>query len=184
MGNTFGSELATTDSSWLKEHIREVPDFPQRGVGYKDITPLLQNPEAFHFAMDAIAEHFAGTKIDKVIGVEARGFIAAAPVAYRFGAGFVPARKAGKLPWKIERLEYQLEYGTEFLEIHRDAINPGETVLVVDDVLATGGTSAAAAKLAENLGGSVAGIAVIIELSPLGGRSRLLGYDVQSLVRY
>ncbi|MER3452949.1 MAG: adenine phosphoribosyltransferase, partial [Acidimicrobiia bacterium] len=127
------------DASWLKDHIRDIPDFPRPGVVFKDITPLLSDVDAFRFTIDAIADHFAGETIDKVCGIEARGFIAAAPVAYRFGAGFVPVRKAGKLPWHVEKEEYVLEYGTDLLEIHHDAVRPGERVLIVDDVLATGG---------------------------------------------
>src|SRR5438876_11335190 len=140
------------DASWLKNHIRDIPDFPRPGVVFKDITPLLADVDAFRFTVDAIADHFAGQTIDKVLGIEARGFIAAAPVAYRFGAGFVPVRKAGKLPWDVEREEYVLEYGTSLPEIHRDAIRPDENVLIVDDVLATGGTAAATVRLVEKLG--------------------------------
>src|SRR5205085_4706178 len=143
------------DASWLKDHIRDIPDFPQPGVVFKDITPLLADVDAFRFAIDAIADHFAGGEVHKVLGVEARGFIAAAPVAYRFGAGFVPVRKAGKLPWDVEREEYVLEYGTDLLEIHRDAVEPGERVLIVDDVMATGGTAEATVRLVEKLGGTV-----------------------------
>src|SRR3954471_11601137 len=130
------------DAGWLKEHIRDIQDFPRAGVTFKDITPLLADVDDFRFTIDAIADHFAGQTIDKVLGIEARGFIAAAPVAYRFGAGFVPVRKAGKLPWEIEKEEYELEYGTDLLEIHRDAVSRDERVLIVDDVLATGGTAA------------------------------------------
>src|SRR3954471_11624498 len=143
------------DASWLKDHIRDIPDFPKPGVVFKDITPLLADVDAFRFAVDAIADHFAGNEVDKVLGVEARGFIIGAPVAYRFGAGFVPVRKAGKLPWDIEREEYELEYGTDLLEIHRDAVQPGDHVLIVDDVLATGGTAAATVRLVKKLGGTV-----------------------------
>src|SRR3954467_6106952 len=146
------------DASWLKELIRDIPDFPRPGVVFKDITPLLADVDAFRFTVDAIADHFAGQTIDKVIGIEARGFITAAPVAYRFGAGFVPVRKAGKLPWDVERQEYVLEYGSSLLEIHRDAIAPGEHVLIVDDVMATGGTAGATVRLVERLGGQVAGL--------------------------
>ena len=172
------------DAGWLKEHIRDIADFPKPGVVFKDITPLLADVDAFRFTVDAIADHFAGQTIDKVLGIEARGFIAAAPVAYRFGAGFVPVRKAGKLPWDVEREEYVLEYGTSLLEIHRDAIHAGERVLIVDDVLATGGTAAATVSLVEKLGGRVAGLGFIIELAFLGGRSKLAGYDALSLITY
>src|SRR2546421_8686228 len=140
------------DASWLKDHIRDIPDFPKPGVAFKDITPLLADVDAFRFTVDAIADHFAGQTIDKVLGIEARGFIAAAPVAYRFGAGFVPVRKAGKLPWHVEKEEYVLEYGTDLLEVHRDAVVPGERTLIVDDVMATGGTAAATVRLVEKLG--------------------------------
>src|SRR5438309_8695635 len=142
-----------SDASWLKDHLRGIPDFPTPGVGFKDITPLLAGVDAFRFAIDAIADHFAGGReVHKVLGVEARGFIIAAPVAYRFGAGFVPVRKAGKLPWQVEKEEYVLESGTDLLEIHRDALVPGERALIVDDVMATGGTAAAADRLVERLG--------------------------------
>ena len=172
------------DAGWLKEYLREIPDFPRPGVGFKDITPLLGVASAFTFAVDAIAEHFAGRQIDKILGVEARGFIVAAPIAYRFGAGFVPVRKAGKLPWEIEKQEYELEYGTDALEVHRDAVEPGQSVLIVDDVLATGGTAAATVRLVERLGGTVAGLGFIVELAFLSGRSRLEGYDLLSLITY
>src|SRR5438309_7020659 len=148
-----------SDASWLKDHLRGIPDFPRPGVVFKDITPLLDDVDAFRFAIDAVADHFAGGgEVHKVLGVEARGFIIAAPVAYRFGAGFVPVRKAGKLPWEIEREEYELEYGTDLLEIHRDAVEPGDHVVVIDDVLATGGTAAATVRLVEKLGGTVGGL--------------------------
>ena len=134
--------------------------------------------------VDAIAEHFHGAHIDRVLGVEARGFIFAAPVAYRLGAGLVPVRKAGKLPWEIEQQEYELEYGTDLLEIHRDAIAPGEQVLVIDDVIATGGTAAATARLVERLGGVVVGFAFVLELGFLAGRGQIAGYDIHALVTY
>ena len=171
-------------SGWLKEHIRDIPDFPKPGVVFKDITPLLGHAEGYRLAIDGIADHFEGLAVDKVLGVEARGFIAAAPVAYRFGAGFVPVRKAGKLPWRIEAEEYALEYGNDLLEIHCDAIAPGERALIVDDVLATGGTAAATVRLVERLGGVVAGLGFIVELSFLGGRGKLDGHDVVSLITY
>ncbi len=172
------------DASWLKDHIRDIPDFPRPGVVFKDITPLLADVDAFRFAVDAIADHFAGSEVHKVLGVEARGFIVAAPVAYRFGAGFVPVRKAGKLPWDIEREEYALEYGSDLLEIHRDAVRPGENVLIVDDVLATGGTAAAAVRLAERLQGNVLGLGFVIELAFLHGREKVEGHDLVSLLVY
>ena len=173
-----------TDASWLKDHIRDIPDFPSPGVVFKDITPLLADVDAFRFTVDAIADHYAGNEVHKVLGVEARGFIVAAPVAYRFGAGFVPVRKAGKLPWDIEREEYELEYGTDLLEIHRDAVHPGENVLIVDDVLATGGTASAAVRLVERLGATVLGLGFVIELAFLHGRDRLPDRDMISLMVY
>ena len=172
------------DASWLKDHIRDIPDFPSPGFVFKDITPLLADVDAFRFAVDAIADHYAGGEVDKVLGVEARGFIIAAPVAYRFGAGFVPVRKAGKLPWEIERQEYELEYGSSLLEIHKDAVAPGEKVLIVDDVLATGGTAAASVDLVERLGANVLGLGFVIELAFLHGRDRLEGRDLVSLLVY
>lgn len=172
------------DAGWLEEHIRDIPDFPKPGVTFKDITPLLGDVEGYRATIDGIVERFEAVGFDKVLGVEARGFIVAAPVAYRFGAGFVPVRKAGKLPWKIEREEYELEYGSDLLEIHQDAVAPGERALIVDDVLATGGTAAATVRLVERLGGVVVGLGFVIELGFLGGRGKLEGYDVGSLLRY
>jgi adenine phosphoribosyltransferase len=172
------------DVGWLKAHVRDIPDYPRPGVVFKDITPVLAAPDAFAAVVDAVAAPFAERRIDKVIGIEARGFVFAAPVAYRHAAGFVPVRKAGKLPWEIERAEYELEYGTDLLEIHRDAIRPGEQVLIVDDVLATGGTAQATLKLAERLGGEVVGLAFFIELEFLHGRERLQGREVHSVVAY
>ncbi|MDQ6697931.1 MAG: adenine phosphoribosyltransferase [Actinomycetota bacterium] len=172
------------DVGWLADHVRDIPDFPKPGVTFKDITPLLGDAKAFRATVDALADHFAQRRIDRVLGIEARGFILAAPVAYRFGAGFVPVRKAGKLPWEIERQEYELEYGTDLLEIHRDAVRPGEQILIVDDVMATGGTAAATARLVEKLGGTVVGFAFIIELAFLGGRARIAEHDAVSLLRY
>jgi len=173
-----------TGAAWLKDHIRDIPDFPKPGVVFKDITPLLADVDAFRFTVDALADHFSGKRVDKVLGIEARGFIIAAPVAYRFGCGFVPVRKAGKLPWDVEKQEYVLEYGTDLLEIHRDAVAPGERALIVDDVLATGGTAGAAVRLVERLGGEVAGLGFVIELGFLQGRGKLDGRDVVSLIEY
>src|SRR5438309_10964324 len=141
------------DADQLKALIREVPDFPQPGIVFKDITLLLGNPEAFSTVVDTIVVHFGRGNIDKVVGIEARGFIVAAPVAYHFNAGFVPVRKKGKLPWESESESYELEYGQETLEIHKDAFDPGERVLIVDDVLATGGTAQATTRLVERLEG-------------------------------
>jgi adenine phosphoribosyltransferase len=168
----------------VRNLIRDVPDFPQKGVVFKDITPLLADEDAFSSAIDLIVVHYGRGNVDKVAGIEARGFILASPIAYHFGAGFIPVRKEGKLPWESEREEYSLEYGTAALEIHRDAIKPGERVLIVDDVLATGGTARATATLVERLGGTVMGIATLIELTFLKGRERLKGFDFFSLIRY
>jgi adenine phosphoribosyltransferase len=169
---------------WLKEYIRDIADFPKKGIVFKDITPLLADKKAFAYTIDAIAHHFDRDEIDKVLGIEARGFMVAAPLAYRFTAGLIPVRKKGKLPWKVASQEYQLEYGVDHLEIHRDAIEPGERILVVDDVLATGGTARATAELTEACGGKVAGIATIMELSFLQGRERLGDYEFYSLISY
>ncbi|GBC86736.1 Adenine phosphoribosyltransferase [bacterium HR12] len=168
----------------LKALIRDVPDFPQKGIVFKDITPLLADEIAFSTVIDLIVVHFGRGNVDKVVGIEARGFILASPVAYHFGAGFVPVRKKDKLPWETEAAEYELEYGTATLEIHRDAIKPGERVLIVDDVLATGGTARATADLVERIGGKVVGIACLIELGFLNGRSKLDGYDLFTLISY
>jgi adenine phosphoribosyltransferase len=168
----------------LRALIRDVPDFPQEGIVFKDITPLLADDDAFAAAIDLIVVHYGRGNVDKVVGIEARGFILASPVAYHFGAGFVPVRKAGKLPWQSEREEYTLEYGTAVLEIHRDGIAPGERVLIVDDVLATGGTARATASLVKRLGGNVIGIACLIELGFLNGRDALAGYDFFSLISF
>ena len=168
----------------LKALVRDVPDFPQPGVVFKDITPLLADPIAFSTVIDLIVVHFGRGNVDKVVGIEARGFILASPVAYHFGAGFVPVRKKDKLPWETISEEYELEYGTAALEIHKDAIRPGERVLVVDDVLATGGTAKATASLVERVGGKVVGIACLIELTFLGGRGRLRDYELFTLITY
>ena len=172
------------DAEWLRERIRDIPDFPTPGIVFKDITPLLADQKAFRFTVDALVEHFQDRAVTKVLGIEARGFIIAAPVAYRLDAGFVPVRKAGKLPWEIEREEYELEYGSDLLEIHRDAVSPGDQVLVIDDVIATGGTAAATCRLIEKLGATVVGLGFVIELTFLPGRSKLEGRDVQSLLTF
>jgi adenine phosphoribosyltransferase len=172
----------TRESSWLAAHLRDVPDFPQPGIVFKDLTPLLADVDAFRFAVDAVADHAAGLTVDKVVGIEARGFIFAAAVAYRLGAGFVPVRKPGKLPWAKVTETYALEYGSDSLDIHQDALAPGDAAYVVDDVLATGGTAAATCRLVERLGGQIAGLAFVVELGFLDGRAKLTDHDVISLI--
>lgn len=172
------------DASWVRDHIRAIPDYPQPGVTFRDITPLLGNEAAFGRAVDDLVTRFHDVSVDRVVGIESRGFILAAPVAYRLRAGFVPVRKAGKLPWAVAREEYDLEYGTDKLEIHRDAIHPGERILVVDDVLATGGTAAATGRLVETLGGTIVGFGFLLELADLAGHQRLAPHRVESLTRY
>jgi len=168
----------------LETFIRDVPDFPKKGIVFKDITTLLQDGDAFRLALNRMLKKHLDEKIDKVMGVEARGYIFASVLAYKLGCGFVPARKPGKLPYQTLREEYSLEYGTGCLEIHSDSIQAGERVLVVDDLLATGGTALAAARLAEKLGGKVVGIEFLIELGFLHGREKLSGYKVNSLITY
>ncbi|MBE0429301.1 MAG: adenine phosphoribosyltransferase [Thermoleophilia bacterium] len=168
----------------LAEFIRDIPDFPKKGIVFKDITPLLQDREALRYTVDRMAEFAVGKKIDVVLGAEARGFILGATLAYTLGVGFVPARKPGKLPHMTVAAEYDLEYGTDSLEVHEDSIRPGSRVLVHDDLLATGGTARAKCDLVEKLGGEVAGLAFIIELSFLNGRDKLKEYDVLSLIKY
>jgi adenine phosphoribosyltransferase len=168
----------------LKTLIREVPDYPKPGILFYDITTLLKDPQGLHTLIDALGASFAGVGVDKVIGIEARGFIFAPAVAYALNAGFVPVRKPKKLPAAVERIEYQLEYGIDALEIHVDAIRRGERVLIVDDVLATGGTAAAVTKLVENLGGKVVGLGFVIELDFLKGREKLPGYDIRAMLHY
>ncbi len=177
-----GSNLDTLDTASMRALVRDVPDFPQAGIVFRDITPLLGNGAALRAAVDALAALHDG--IDSVIGIESRGFILGAPVAYALGVGMVPVRKLGRLPRATERADYALEYGTNTVEIHADALQAGERVLIVDDVLATGGTAAATAELVERLGGEVAGITVLIELADLGGRQRLASYAVTSLLQY
>lgn len=168
----------------LKAHIREVPDYPKPGILFYDITTLLAHPLALRKTVDRFVWMFADRRIQKVVGVESRGFMFAPSVAYALNAGFVPVRKPGKLPAERHRQSYELEYGTDCLEMHKDAVRPGEEVLIVDDVIATGGTALAAAKLVEEAGGKVAGFGFIIELTFLPGRAKLQGYDVQSLIQY
>jgi len=168
----------------LKSSIRSVPDFPKPGIGFKDITTLLIDGPAFREAVDLLAERFQNQEIKKVVGIESRGFVFGSVIAYKWGVGFVPVRKPGKLPAETISEDYDLEYGTDSLEIHRDAITPGEKVLIVDDLLATGGTAQATVNLINRLGGEIAGIAFLIELSFLNGRQKLRGYDVLSLMEY
>jgi len=168
----------------LKTLIREVPDFPKPGINFYDITTLLKDPDGLREVIDALAKRYAGKGIQTVAGIEARGFIFAPALAYALHAGFVPIRKRNKLPAETESVEYALEYGTDIVEMHRDAVTAGQKVLIVDDVLATGGTAAAAAKLVEKLHGKVAGLAFVIELDFLDGRKRLPGYEVDSFIHY
>ncbi len=168
----------------LKKYIREVPDFPKPGINFYDITTLLKDAEGLEMTIDALTEQCRGMSIDTVIGVESRGFIFGAPLAYQLGTGFVPVRKPKKLPAEIASVAYELEYGTDSLEIHRDAIGEGHNVLIVDDLLATGGTARAVVDLVESLNGKVAGLHFVIELGFLNGRAKFEGYDVKSLINY
>jgi adenine phosphoribosyltransferase len=168
----------------LEKHIRSIPDWPKKGILFRDITPLLANPEAFSKTVDALCDSFDNIGVDYVAAVEARGFIFGAAVAQRLGVGFVPIRKKGKLPFKTESFTYELEYGTDTLEVHSDAVSEGAKVLMVDDLLATGGTMAAACKLIEKIGGKVLGIVFLIELSELAGREKLPGYKVNTIISY
>lgn len=168
----------------LKRHIRSIPDWPKKGILFRDITPLLGDPRAFAAAVEALSADFSDAGIDYVAAVEARGFIFGAAVAEKLAAGFVPIRKRGKLPWQTESITYDLEYGTDTLEVHRDAVTNGAKVLMVDDLLATGGTMAAACKLIEKIGGRVAGIVFLVELADLKGREKLTGYKVTSVISY
>jgi adenine phosphoribosyltransferase len=169
---------------WLKDLIRDIPDFPQPGVTFKDITPLLADGRALAECVDALAQAFSGRGVDKVIGIEARGFIIAAPIAVKLGAGFVPVRKAGKLPWKVHTERYDLEYGTDVLEVHQDAVTATDRALIIDDVLATGGTASAVARLVHQMGAEPVGFGCVVELEFLQGRRRLAGLDAVSLLSY
>jgi adenine phosphoribosyltransferase len=168
----------------LKKLIREIPDYPRPGILFYDLTTLLKDKQGFQKLVDNLGDHYANRKVDVVVGVEARGFIFAPALAYRLGAGFVPVRKPNKLPAKTAKVSYQLEYGTDTLEIHEDAIRPGQSVLISDDLLATGGTAAATVKLVKMLGGNVNGVAFAVELTFLNGRAKLPGMDVFSLIQY
>ena len=168
----------------LKQYIRDVPDFPIPGVLFKDITPLLSNPAAFCQVIDHLTWKYEQSSLDSIVAIDARGFLFAAPVAYRLGKPLIPARKPGKLPWETRSFEYSLEYGEAAIEMHVDGVGQGDRVLLLDDLLATGGTLAAATRLVESIGGEVAGVAVVIELTELDGRKGLEGYDVYSIVQY
>jgi adenine phosphoribosyltransferase len=168
----------------LGKYIRNIPDWPKKGILFRDITPLLADPKAFSEAINALCADFSGAGIEYVAAVEARGFVFGAAVAKKLKAGFVPIRKKGKLPFKTERITYDLEYGTDTLEVHCDAVRKGAKVLMVDDLLATGGTMAAACKLIEKIGGQVAGIAFLIELCELAGREKLTGYKIKTVLSY
>jgi len=178
------SQIANNRMENLKKLIREVPDFPKPGINFYDITTLLKDAEGLKQTIDALAEHYTGEKIDTVIGVESRGFIFASPLAYHLGAGFVPVRKPKKLPAEKVSVSYDLEYGQDTLEMHKDAVGEGHKVLIVDDLLATGGTAKAVVDLVEGLGGEIVGLLFVVELDFLGGREKFNGYDVRSLIRY
>jgi adenine phosphoribosyltransferase len=181
-----GSRSAATggEVEELKSLIREVPDFPKPGILFYDITTLLKHPVGLHRAVDSLANYYVGRKIDCVIGIEARGFIFAPIVAYRLNAGFVPVRKARKLPAEVACANYELEYGSDTLEVHRDAITPGSSVLIIDDLLATGGTAATVAQLVEQLQGRLVGLGFLIELGFLKGREKISQYDVHTVLKY
>jgi adenine phosphoribosyltransferase len=182
----MSSQMPTkpVDCDGLKKLIREVPDFPKKGILFYDITTLLKDKLGFARLIDALSEHYIGKEIDLVLGMEARGFIFGPALAYRLNAGFVPVRKPGKLPAETEKVSYDLEYGSNSLEMHKDAIKKGERVLIVDDLLATGGTAGATAQLASGLGAQIAGLAFVVELDFLKGRDKLAKYDVFSLLHY
>ncbi len=171
-------------NSYVRKLIREIPNFPQPGILFKDITPLLANPKAFHIVLDAIAERFMGEHIDAVVGIESRGFIFGGALAARLNASFVPVRKPGKLPYRTDKVSYSLEYGESELEMHRDSLSEGARVLVVDDLLATGGTAAAAGELVHRQGAYVAAYAFVVELRSLGGRERLVPTPVIAFLQY
>jgi adenine phosphoribosyltransferase len=176
--------MAAATKADLKQFIRDIPDFPKPGILFRDITTLLSHPDAFKQAIDTLAAYYKGKGIQKVIGIESRGFLTAAPLAYLLGAGFVPVRKKGKLPYKTTSVSYELEYGTDTLELHIDGVLKGEKTLIADDLLATGGTAKATAELVQKNGGIVAGLGFLIELSGLKGREKLKGLDVYSLMQF
>jgi adenine phosphoribosyltransferase len=171
-------------SAAIRAAVRDVADFPEPGIVFKDITPILSNAKLFRDSITLLCESAAGHRIDKVVGIDARGFIFAAAVADRLGTGFVPVRKKGKLPWMTRQTAYQLEYGESVVELHEDAVAPGESVLLVDDLLATGGTAAAAVRLLDELGANIVGVSFLIELSFLGGRSKLGDHRISSILKY
>ncbi len=168
----------------LKSLIRAIPDFPKEGIIFRDITPLLQDRKAFCQAIDSFQRELSGSPVDKIVAIESRGFIFGGALAFKYGAGFVPVRKTGKLPWEKIQAEYDLEYGTDILEVHRDGILSGDKVIVVDDLLATGGTASATCQLVERCGGRVDKLLFLVELDELGGRKKLEGYDVFSLLHF
>ncbi len=178
------AQQALNDCEFLKQLIREVPDFPKAGILFYDITTLLKDKVGFATLVDILGQRYIGRRVDLVLGIEARGFIFGPALAYRLNAGFVPVRKPKKLPAETARWTYELEYGSDTLEVHRDAISPGQSVIIVDDLLATGGTALATTKLVESLGGKVASLAFIVELDFLKGRDKLAGHEVVSLLQY
>ncbi len=182
--NRFCTPSFFHDMNHLKQLIREVPDFPKPGINFYDITTLLKDKEGFRETIDSLSAHYRGTPIDVVVGIEARGYFFAPAMAHALGAGFVPVRKPKKLPHTVRSIEYALEYGTDTLEIHEDAVTPGQNVLIIDDVLATGGTASAVARLIEQLRGKVVGLGFVIELEFLKGRQKLASYDAFSLIKY
>jgi len=171
-------------SEEIKKYIRDIPNFPKKGIIFRDITPLLKNPDVFRSVIDIFVEQYKNKNIQKVLSIESRGFIFGSVVAYKLGCGFIPIRKKGKLPYKTISIEYQLEYGTDILEIHQDAIEPLENVIIIDDVLATGGTAYAVAKLAEKCRGKVVSLGFVVELTYLNPRDKLRDYEVFSIVKY
>jgi adenine phosphoribosyltransferase len=184
MSPSSSSLVTAVEVDRLKKMIREVPDFPKKGILFYDITTLLKDKTGLATLIDKLSEHYISEDVDLVLGMEARGFIFAPALAYRLNAGFVPVRKPGKLPAECVRYDYSLEYGTNTLEVHKDAIQRGQRVLIVDDLLATGGTAEATAKLAESLGAKIAGLGFVVELTFLNGRDKLKNYNVMSLLRY
>jgi adenine phosphoribosyltransferase len=176
--------LSPGQTAWLTQYIRGIPDYPQPGILFRDITPLLQHGPALRFVIETMANRYRGAGIEQVVGIESRGFIFGTPLSYLLGTGFVPVRKKGKLPAETFSVEYDLEYGSNILEVHTDAVKPGQRVLVVDDLLATGGTTAGTVKLLERLDAQVVSLAFLIELTDLGGRTRLPGQDVFALLQF